>query len=124
MNKINESKNSLDKERLMTGEANKVLDNEKSNSSSEKGPLSFLSGAITSIIFAIISFWVSENAVLYFSKHTKAYDSSIAQSIASGLKTLVIGMCFLSTFTFSFIGIGLTIVFIRSLFGVRNNKDG
>jgi hypothetical protein len=32
------------------------------------------------------------------------------------LKTLLIGMSFLATFSFAFIGLGLFIVFLRSLF--------
>ena len=100
------------------------MDKNNKNNTPEKGPLSFLSGALTSILFAFISFWVSKNVVVYFAIHTKEYNSSIAQSIASGLKTLVIGTCFLSTFTFAFIGLGLTIVFFRSLFNAKENQNG
>lgn len=85
----------------------------------KKGPLSFFSGALTSFLFAWISFQISRNVLLYFTIHTNTYSSAIAQSVASGLKTLVIGMCFLATFSFSFIGLGLIIVFIRSLFSVK-----
>ncbi len=84
-----------------------------------KGPLSFLSGSLTSLLFSWISLLVSRNVVLYFTAHTPNYTSQIAQSIASGFKTLVIGMCFLSTFTFGFIGLGLMIVFIQSLFKLK-----
>ena len=52
----------------------------------------------------------------YFTLHSPHYSSAIAQSAASGLKTLVIGTSFLATFSFTFIGLGLFIVFIRSLF--------
>ena len=82
----------------------------------QKGPLSFLSGALTSIFFAWLSFLLSKNVVIYFTLHSTNYSSPIAQNIASAMKTLAIGMCFLATFTFFFIGIGLIIVFIRSLF--------
>ncbi len=85
----------------------------------KKGPLSFLSGALTSLLLGWISFILSEKVVIYFSTHSLEYSSSIATSIASGFKTLVIGMTFLATFTFLFIGIGLTIVFIRSLFAAK-----
>lgn len=85
----------------------------------EKGPLSFFSGSLTSFLFSWISLFVSRNVVLYFSLHTTNYTSPIAESVASGFKTLVIGMCFLSTFTFGFIGLGLMIVFIRSLFTLK-----
>ena len=81
----------------------------------KKGPLSFLSGALTSIGLAWLCFGLSKNMVIYFTLHTPSYSSPIAQSVASGFKTLVIGISFLATFTFSFIGIGLILVFIRSL---------
>ena len=85
----------------------------------KKGPLSFLSGFLTSFLFSWISLLVSRNVVLYFTLHSTNYTSPIAQSVASGFKTLVIGMCFLSTFTFGFIGLGLLIVFIQSLFRLK-----
>ncbi|KGG17351.1 MULTISPECIES: DUF3082 domain-containing protein [unclassified Prochlorococcus] len=89
----------------------------------KKGPLSFLSGALTSVFFAWLSFLVSRNIVVYFTVHSPHYSSPIAQSIASALKTLIIGMSFLATFTFSFIGLGLAIVFIRSLFYDKPLED-
>ena len=92
------------------------------NASSEpkKGPLSFLSGSITSLFFSLLSLFISKKIVLYFSIHTPNYSSPIAQSIASGFKTLIIGISFLATFTFGFIGLGLFLVFIRSL--IEGNK--
>jgi len=86
----------------------------------KKGPLSFLSGSITSLSFSLLSLFVSKKIVLYFSIHTPNYSSPIAQSIASGFKTLIIGISFLATFTFGFIGLGLFLVFIRSL--MEGNK--
>ena len=85
-----------------------------------KGPLSFLSGAMTSGLFAWICLILSKKTVGYFMLHPQNYSSPIAQSAASGFKTLVIGMCFLSTFTFAFIGLGLLVVFVRSLFAVKD----
>ena len=96
------------------------------NSSPEqkKGPLSFFSGSITSLSFSLLSFFISKKIVLYFSIHAPNYSSPIAQSIASGFKTLIIGISFLATFTFGFIGIGLFLVFIRSLIeGNNEQKD-
>tara|TARA_B100000965_G_scaffold277968_1_gene235783 strand:+ start:1003 stop:1365 length:363 start_codon:yes stop_codon:yes gene_type:complete len=90
----------------------------------KKGPLSFLSGSITSLSFSFLSFFISKKIVLYFSIHTPNYSSPIAQSIASGFKTLIIGISFLATFTFGFIGLGLFLVFIRSLIeGTKIKKD-
>ena len=92
-----------------------------SSSSPQKGPVNFFSGAITSGLFAWLSLVLSQKVVIYFSLHSVNYTSPIAQSVASGFKTLVIGICFLATFTFAFIGLGLTLVFIRSLFDVRSS---
>ncbi len=89
----------------------------------EKGPLSFFSGAISSIGFAWISWLLSKKVIIYFTLHSPHYNSPIAQNISSAFKTLIIGMCFLATFTFAFIGLGLTIVFIRSLFSANDLKD-
>ncbi len=91
------------------------------SSEAKKGPLSFLSGSITSLSFSLLSLFISKKIVLYFSTHTPNYSSPIAQSIASGFKTLIIGISFLATFTFGFIGLGLFLVFIRSL--IEGNKD-
>ena len=93
------------------------------NSVREKGPLSFFSGAVTSGIFAWLSFQLSTAVVIYFSIHSPEYSSPLAQSVASGFKTLIIGICFLSTFTFAFIGLGLLVVLIRSLFTAGSFKN-
>ena len=87
----------------------------------KKGPLSFLSGSLTSLFFSFLSLFISKKIVLYFSIHTPNYSSPIAQSIASGFKTLIIGISFLATFTFGFIGLGLFLVFIRTL--IEGNKE-
>ncbi|WP_413677786.1 DUF3082 domain-containing protein [Prochlorococcus sp. MIT 0916] len=91
------------------------------SSEAKKGPLSFLSGSITSLSFSLLSLFISKKIVLYFSIHTPNYSSPIAQSIAAGFKTLIIGISFLATFTFGFIGLGLFLVFIRSL--IEGNSD-
>ena len=90
----------------------------------KKGPASFLSGAMTSGLLEWLCLGISQKTVIYFTNHSPNYNSAFAQSIASALKTLVVGMCFLATFTFGFIGIGLTLVFIRSLFDAKpTNSD-
>ena len=94
----------------------------KASSDPKKGPLSFLSGSITSLSFGLLCLFLSKKIVLYFSIHTPNYSSPIAQSIASGFKTLIIGISFLATFTFGFIGLGLFLVFIRSLIEGNNEK--
>ena len=103
---------------LVTSQSDQINNN---SSEPKKGPLSFLSGFITSLSFCFLCLFISKKIVLYFSIHTPNYSSPIAQSIASGFKTLIIGISFLATFTFGFIGLGLFLVFIRSL--IEGNKD-
>ena len=81
-----------------------------------KGPLSFLSGSLTSFLLAWLSLGLSKGMVAYFAAHPPSFSNAIAQRIASALKTLFTGMCFLATFSFAFIGLGLLLVFLRSLF--------
>ncbi|MEB3167761.1 MAG: DUF3082 domain-containing protein [Cyanobium sp.] len=80
-----------------------------------KGPLSFLSGAVTALALAALCLALSRRVVDYYLAHPPHYASAIAQSIATALKTLIVGMCFLATFSFGFIGLGLLLVFVRSL---------
>ena len=82
--------------------------------------MSFLSGSITSGLFAWLCLELSKRIVAYFTIHPPNYSSPMAQSIATGFKTLVVGVCFLATFTFGFIGLGLALVFIRSVFDAKN----
>ena len=105
----------------------KVVEDSVSQSSSsekepspKKGPVNFFIGAVTSGLLGWLCFRLSQSMVTYFSLHSTDYSSPIAQSIASGFKTLIIGMSFLATFTFSFIGLGLVIVFFRSLFAGKD----
>jgi hypothetical protein len=81
-----------------------------------KGPLSFLSGSLTSFLFAWGCLLLSERVVGYYSVHPPHYSARMAQSIATAVKTLVVGMTFLATFTFAFVGLGLFLVFVRALF--------
>ena len=111
-------KNKLEEE--ASSDSNSV---NKSNNELKKGPLSFFSGSITSLSLGWLSLFISRKIVLYFSQHNQNYSSAIAQSIASGFKTLIIGITFLATFTFGFIGLGLFLVFIRSLIEVNNQEN-
>jgi hypothetical protein len=83
--------------------------------SPRKGPLSFLSGALTSGLLGWLCLKLSQRVVGWYVEHPPHYDSAFAQSIATAMKTLAVGMCFLATFTFAFIGLGLLLVFVRSL---------
>ncbi|MFN9924244.1 MAG: DUF3082 domain-containing protein [Cyanobacteriota bacterium] len=84
-----------------------------------KGPLSFLSGALTSGLLAWLCLGLSKRVVAYYVDHPPHYEAQVAQSIATAVKTLVVGMCFLATFSFAFIGLGLVMVFVRSLIPAR-----
>ena len=119
--KMNSSSNGFkkDTDELATS---KSSPNDNASSEPKKGPLSFLSGSVTSLSFGLLSLFISRKIVLYFSIHTPNYSSPIAQSIASGFKTLIIGISFLATFTFGFIGLGLFLVFIRSLIEGKKEK--
>ena len=114
----NGSKN--EQEEFSSIESEKVVD---SSPESKKGPLSFFSGSITSLTLCWLALLLSKNIVFYFMEHSPSYSSPIAQSIASGFKTLIIGMSFLATFTFGFIGLGLFLVFVRSLIEVKIVKS-
>ena len=82
----------------------------------EKGPLSFLTGSITSFILFIAFYKLSIAISIYFTTHKPTNNSEIVQNISSSLNTLIIGLSFLATFSFGFIGLGLFIVCIRSFF--------
>ena len=82
----------------------------------EKGPLSFFTGSITSFTLFIVFYKLSIAISIYFSTHKPANDSEIVRNISSSLNTLVIGLSFLATFSFGFIGLGLFIVFVRSFY--------
>ena len=90
--------------------------NEEIINEPEKGPLSFLIGSITSIILFFAFYKLSIAISIYFSSHRPTNNSEIVQNISSSLNTLIIGLSFLATFSFGFIGLGLLIVFFRSFF--------
>ncbi|MFZ9172978.1 DUF3082 domain-containing protein [Vulcanococcus sp.] len=80
-----------------------------------KGPLSFLSGSVTSLGLGWLALQLAQRIVGYYATHPPQYEARFAQSIAVFMKTLVVGMSFLATFTFAFVGLGLFLTFIRSL---------
>ena len=82
----------------------------------EKGPLNFIVGSLTSFLLFIFFYFLSNKIAVYFSIHKPSNSSEIVQNISSSINTLIIGLSFLLTFSFAFIGIGLFIVFIRSFF--------
>lgn len=86
-----------------------------------KGPLSFFSGAVTAGLLAWLAFGLSRRMVVYFAVHPPHYSSLIAQNIAVTLKTLLVGLSFLATFSAGFVALGLTLVFLRSVFTGSSN---
>ena len=82
----------------------------------EKGPASYITGSLTSLLLCIFFYLISQKIAIYFSLHKPSNTSEIVQSISSSINTLIIGLSFLLTFCFAFIGLGLFIVFIRSFF--------
>lgn len=82
---------------------------------SPKPPFVYLSGSLTSALMAWLCLLFSQRVVIHFSLHPPHYSARIAQSIATALKTLIVGMGFLSTFSCAFVALGLFLVFIRSL---------
>ena len=86
------------------------------NNITEKGPLNFIVGSVTSFLLFIFFYLLSNKIAIYFSIHKPSNSSEIVQNISSSINTLIIGLSFLLTFSFAFIGIGLFIVFIRSFF--------
>tara|TARA_Y100000589_G_scaffold294753_1_gene300651 strand:- start:125 stop:457 length:333 start_codon:yes stop_codon:yes gene_type:complete len=94
----------------------KVIDENKINKNPEKGPLNFFVGSLTSFSLFFIFYLISKKIAIYFATHRPSNDSEIVQSISSSLNTLIVGLSFLATFSFAFIGLGLFIVFVRSFF--------
>ncbi len=82
----------------------------------EKGPLNFIIGSMSSFLLCFFSYLLSKNIVIYFATHKPTNSSEIVEKISSSINTLIIGLSFLLTFSFAFIGMGLFIVFIRSFF--------
>ena len=94
----------------------KDLNENNDLSNMKKGPISFLSGSITSFLFSFILYLLSQKIVIYFYSHRPSNSSEIVMNISASINTLIIGLSFLATFSFAFIGLGLFIVFIRSFF--------
>ena len=84
------------------------------NNIPEKGPLNYIVGSLTSFLLFIFFYFLSNKIAIYFSIHKPSNSSEIVQNITSSINTLIIGLSFLLTFSFAFIGFGLFIVFIRS----------
>ena len=85
-----------------------MADNSKENIENnipEKGPLNFFIGSLTSTLLFIFFYFLSNKIAIYFSIHKPSNTSEIVQNISSSINTLIIGLSFLLTFSFAFIGI-------------------
>jgi hypothetical protein len=78
-----------------------------------------LSGSLTAGLLAWLALGLSQRLVGYYALHPPHYEARVAQSIATALKTLMVGMSFLATFSFAFVSLGLLLVFVRSLLPTR-----
>ena len=79
------------------------------------GPLRYLAGALSSGLFAALSWSVAQRLVIHFTLHPPHYSKPIAQSIAVGLKTILVGTSFLAVFSFSLIAVGLFLLLVQAL---------
>ena len=95
---------------------NNIGDNIENKNTPEKGPLNFIMGSLTSFLLFISFYLISNKIAIYFALHKPSNSSEIVQNISSSINTLIIGLSFLLTFSFGFIGLGLFIVFIRSFY--------
>ena len=101
---------------ILEDPAKNIGENIDNKNTPEKGPLNFILGSVTSFLLFISFYLISNKIAIYFALHKPSNSSEIVQNISSSINTLIIGLSFLLTFSFGFIGIGLFIVFIRSFF--------
>ncbi len=101
---------------ILEDRAKNIGENIDNNNTNEKGPLNFILGSLTSFLLFISFYIISNKIAIYFALHKPSNSSEIVQNMSSSINTLIIGLSFLLTFSFGFIGIGLFIVFIRSFF--------
>ena len=101
---------------ILEDRAKNIGENIDNKNTPEKGPLNFILGSLTSFLLFISFYFISNKIAIYFSLHKPSNSSEIVQNISSSINTLIIGLSFLLTFSFGFIGLGLFIVFIRSFF--------
>lgn len=80
-----------------------------------KGPMSFLSGSLTSGGFCAVAVVITLKLIGYYSAHPPHYSQRFAQSIATAMKTLIIGSGCVAVFSFGLVSIGLMLLFIKSL---------
>ena len=106
----------MSQNKLLKKEGQNNEENISNENVSKKGPLNFIVGSFTSFFLCFLSYLLSKNIVIYFTTHKPINSSEIVEKISSSINTLIIGLSFLLTFSFAFIGIGLFIVFIRSFF--------
>ena len=80
-----------------------------------KGPMSYLSGSLTSGGFCAVAVVITLRLIGYYTAHPPHYSQRFAQSIATAMKTLIIGSGCVAVFSFGLVPIGLMLLFIQSL---------
>ena len=80
-----------------------------------KGPMSYLSGSLTSGGFCAVAVVITLRLIGYYTAHPPHYSQRFAQSIATAMKTLIIGSGCVAVFSFGLVSIGLMLLFIQSL---------
>ena len=106
----------MNKNNILADDSQKNNNENIENNIPEKGPLNFIVGSLTSFLLFIFFYLLSNKIAIYFTIHKPSNSSEIVQNISSSINTLIVGLSFLLTFSFAFIGFGLFIVFIRSFF--------
>ena len=81
-----------------------------------KGPMSYLSGSLTSGGFCAVAVVITLKLIAYYSAHPPNYSQRLAQSIATALKTLIIGSGCVAVFSFGLIAAGLLLLFFQAVF--------
>ena len=87
-----------------------------------KGPMSYLSGSLTSGGFCAVAVVITLKLIAYYSAHPPHYSQRLAQSIATALKPLIIGSGCVATFSFGLVSAGLMLLFLKSIFQNESNS--
>ena len=104
----------INQDKILEEKFENKKENIKNDSIPHKNPINFIFGSLTSFLLFIFFYLLSNKIVIYFSIHKPSNSSEIVQNISLSLNSLIIGLSFLLTFSFAFIGFGLLIVFIRT----------
>jgi hypothetical protein len=90
----------------------------------EPSRLSYLSGGLTSALFCAVAVFLTQRLLGYYANHPPHYSQQVAQSIATAMKTLLVGSASLACFSFGLTTLGLLLLFLRSLLPGRKPAQG